>query len=429
MSLDPTLLDPSPSSAADSPGRRPGESGLKALKAYLRTWTKPPRRLTFTRAGKFFMLLTLAVGAGALNTGNNLLFLLLGMMLSAIIASGVLSEGVLRRLSAERRLPRRIFAQTPSLGALRVDNPRSYLSLNVELSELNPTALAGPRQGERVGLKDVPFWKFWVSDVFTDERYVAIVRCLEIPPRSRQELATRYLFPARGRYLLPGLRFATRFPFGLFHKVAERDLPVEVTVLPKPSPAQDWSAQVAARFGDLRQRQAGLGEEFLGLRDWREGEDPRQIHWRSSARRGHPVVREHEREEQRAVQIVLLTSVGQPRASTPSQAARFELGLSKLTALIQELHHARYRLGMSAPGALIWPSGQAQTLDALLEVLATASLSDEAAAAPPLPEDTRAGAWSGQAPGAALLGVGFRRALEASGLDYDLTLTLDELEP
>jgi len=46
----------------------------------------PPRRLSFTRTGGYFVLVTLGVGVAAINTGNNLLFLLLGMMLSVIVA-------------------------------------------------------------------------------------------------------------------------------------------------------------------------------------------------------------------------------------------------------------------------------------------------------------------------------------------------------
>ena len=44
------------------------------------------RRLRFTREGRWFTFLTVGVGFGAINTGNNLLYLLLGWMLSAIIA-------------------------------------------------------------------------------------------------------------------------------------------------------------------------------------------------------------------------------------------------------------------------------------------------------------------------------------------------------
>ncbi len=53
----------------------------------IRTWWRPPRRLQFTREGKYFVGITIGVGFAAINTGNNLLYLLLGMMLSLIIVA------------------------------------------------------------------------------------------------------------------------------------------------------------------------------------------------------------------------------------------------------------------------------------------------------------------------------------------------------
>ena len=54
------------------------------------------RRLKVTKLGWWFMGLTLGIGLAAINTGNNLLFLVLGMLLASIVISGVLSEQSLR---------------------------------------------------------------------------------------------------------------------------------------------------------------------------------------------------------------------------------------------------------------------------------------------------------------------------------------------
>jgi hypothetical protein len=55
-------------------------------------WFRPPRRLKLTREGKYFIGITFGVGFAAINTGNNLLYLLLGMLLSLIVVSGVMSS-------------------------------------------------------------------------------------------------------------------------------------------------------------------------------------------------------------------------------------------------------------------------------------------------------------------------------------------------
>jgi len=75
---------------------------------------RPPRRLKFTQAGRYFTGMTLLVGFGAINTGNNLLYLLLGMTLSLIVVSGMLSEQVINRVTVRHKLPGRLFARHPA---------------------------------------------------------------------------------------------------------------------------------------------------------------------------------------------------------------------------------------------------------------------------------------------------------------------------
>ena len=80
------------------------------------------RKLKFTREGKYFLGITLGVGFAAINTGNNLLYLLLGMMLSLIIVSGVMSELSLRNLTVKRRLPGRAQVARSHLVEIEVFN-------------------------------------------------------------------------------------------------------------------------------------------------------------------------------------------------------------------------------------------------------------------------------------------------------------------
>jgi uncharacterized protein (DUF58 family) len=49
----------------------------------------------------------------------------------------------------------------------------------------------------------------------------------------------------------------------------------------------------------------GRRGEFHGLREMREGDDPRDVHWSSTARKGRPMVREYEDEAARRVSIFL----------------------------------------------------------------------------------------------------------------------------
>ena len=400
-----------------------GDASSETWRQRIKRMTRPPRRLTFTRAGKFFMLLTLAVGAGALNTGNNLLFLLLGMMLSAIIASGILSEAVLRKLTVERRAPRRIWAGQDAQGTFTLHNPRPYLSLNIEIAERNAECIEGPAEGTWVGEQDVPFYKFWVSDAFEEARYVAMTRLFELGPHAAKSVQALYRFPTRGRYHNEGMRLMTRFPFGLFHKIVEVDDAREFLVFPRATDADDWSGEVASRFGDIARNRAGHGTEYFGLRDWREGEDRRRIHWKSSARRGEFVVRETEEQEQRAVEIVLLNATGRQAAAPERMLEDFEAGLQKTTGLLKALIAERYQVALRTfDGAVGAGEGEGH-LEVMLAHLAPVTL--KGGALPVLPASELPAA-SVRHRAVARIGVGLHAALEQCPEEFDLTLPIDQ---
>ena len=104
--------------ASSKPG--PDDAGAKPPSRFRRALRRlrPPRRLKLTREGKYLIGITFGVGFAAINTGNNLLYLLLGMLLSLIVVSGVLSELSLRKLTVVRRLP-------PNAPAERRAGPRA----------------------------------------------------------------------------------------------------------------------------------------------------------------------------------------------------------------------------------------------------------------------------------------------------------------
>ena len=79
------------------------DSALRRARRRLR----PPRSLRATRAGWCFVAIIFGVGFAALNTGNNLLYLVFALMLAFLVLSGVLSEASLRGIRIERHLHHR----------------------------------------------------------------------------------------------------------------------------------------------------------------------------------------------------------------------------------------------------------------------------------------------------------------------------------
>ncbi|MBK7071737.1 MAG: DUF58 domain-containing protein [Myxococcales bacterium] len=246
--------------------------------AWARLWRRlrPPRRLRFTREGNWFVFLALAIGLAAINTGNNLLYLLLAWLLSFILASGVLSELTMRGLRVTRRPAPEVWAGQPFLMEIAVENGKAGLaSFSIEIEDL---------------IDGRPLDK----------------KCyfLKIPPGKTQRTSYRHTFSRRGRYRFDGFRIATRFPFTLFRKSRDTDDGSEVIVYPRLTAVPRLPPR-PRHLGSGQSDRLGRRGEFFGLREWKDGDDRRAIHWRSTARAGRLLVREVHDEIERRVTIVV----------------------------------------------------------------------------------------------------------------------------
>src|SRR5215470_15806179 len=80
-----------------------------------------------TRAGIVYILITVVIGVAAINTGNNLLYVVVASLLSAIVVSGVASALVLQHLELDVRLPEHVFAGRPVLARILLRNQSTWL--------------------------------------------------------------------------------------------------------------------------------------------------------------------------------------------------------------------------------------------------------------------------------------------------------------
>ncbi|MFP2913540.1 DUF58 domain-containing protein, partial [Pyxidicoccus sp. 3LFB2] len=246
--------------------------------ARLRARLRPPRTLKVTRIGRTYLVVTFGVGLGALNTGNNLLYLLLGLLLSMVVVSGVLSERCIRDLSVRRVGTEAAFAAEPFAFRWAVSKKRGH-GFALTLSEAD-----SPLTGEG----GVGYLRAGVDHVV------------------RADLTA----PQRGPVLLTGVRVTTTWPLGLFAKT--RVFPLEGTLLVYPRrgyACQDPGEAERGPVGDAGnpRRNDGTGD-VSGLRELMQGEDARRIHWKKSAALGKLLRVEREREERRT--WVLAVSAG-----------------------------------------------------------------------------------------------------------------------
>jgi uncharacterized protein (DUF58 family) len=336
------------------------------------------RRIRFTTAGLVFVLGALAVGFAAVNTGNNLLYLLLGAMLGATAVSGWISEQTIRGVEVERHVPRGVpVGQEVVIGYSVRNRKARTTSLALELHER--------------GLPGVAF----VARLAPDESVTA---------RSGNT------FVRRGVYPLEAVTLSTTFPFGFFRKERDIRAPGEIVIWPRtdhpvgpPRPGMGRGSSHNA----VGSRQAGPRGEFRGLRDYRSGDDARDIHWRSTARRAEPVVREYDREVSDTLWVCLDT-----RADPDERA---EAAVAIAASLCARASAQGHRFGLAAGETIVSPDVGVGHLERILDSLARVDFSTEAGFTP-TPGDpaecvlvstgSRTGPWAG---------VHIPAALEASG--------------
>src|SRR2546427_222384 len=151
-------------------------------------------------------------------------------------------------------------------------------------------------------------------------------------------------------YLLVSLLRSLSFPFGLFVKASRIMLEADVVVFPAVRPISAEALQRLVGSGTASARRRGRGHDLYNLRAYRPGDDPRHIHWRSSAKTESLVVREMEAETTGDTRIVL-TGTG---AHDP---ARLEAALSEAASATVHLIRAGSGVELIGPG-LVVPLGR-----------------------------------------------------------------------
>ena len=223
------------------------------------------RTLQVTREGGGFILLLFGVGLGAINTGNNLLYLIFAMCCSFIIVSGVLSEQTLKDITVQITGPKTVYQN-------------DFHALNLEIINSK---------------KRVPSYSLRVEfpkDSMGRYRIDQTAYSYQIPPQSSVKKNLMFTGLRRGPVQIKTVLLKISFPFGFFVKTRILTVHVEIlifpaikeVVLPSPTEYSEEGEGVISLAGD----------DLYSLREYQPGDPMASVHWKSSAKTGTLRVKE-----------------------------------------------------------------------------------------------------------------------------------------
>jgi len=254
---------------------------VRLRKFFLPGWIAN-RRVRITLSGWIYNGLIFVFGLSAINTGNNLLYLILAVMITLMLASSWLSEMSLAEIKISRELPEGVFSGEEFLVSYELENLRRFWpAAGIEVKE-----------------------KFEGKSAAA---YFPLVRA-----GKSESVYSRVSLTRRGRYKLRELLVGTAFPFGFFEKSKKITIGSEMVVLPSEISGKDESDAGAAQIGVIRPGQKGLGSELFGFREYVPGDHPHWIDWKASAKTSRLLIQETEREAEQAVIITLNLPVRRP---------------------------------------------------------------------------------------------------------------------
>ncbi|PTY01888.1 DUF58 domain-containing protein [Verrucomicrobia bacterium LW23] len=132
---------------------------------------------------------------------------------------------------------------------------------------------------------------------------------IRVPPVGQQTQVTFPCLPRRrGVYMLQGAYLEATSPLGLWGVRAVLPAAGRLHVYPNLQFDRKELAALFLRRGDMglhTQRQMGKGREFEKLREYFPGDDIGDIHWKATARRGHPVTKVFQIERTQEVYVVM----------------------------------------------------------------------------------------------------------------------------
>lgn len=246
-------------------------------------------RVSIPVEGIIFLVIMSVMFVGSMLGRNNMLLLVFSVLAGAFVMNGYISFNLLRKLRVKRQVPSMVVAGEP---------------VNVYLEVSNNKRMA--------------VWVLTVTDELNGHRESLEANVVFTRIGGHQRKISRYQLQLvqRGRYTLGPLILSTRFPLGIVERSTTFVNTEEIIVCPQLGRlAKTLSQRINQDQLVLRNatRAGTYDDEFHRIREYRRGDNPRAIHWRTSARRNELMVREYH--ESRDDNLTVLLDLWQPHSA------------------------------------------------------------------------------------------------------------------
>jgi len=224
---------------------------------FKRRFLNPPRRIRLTPDGWKFLVITFLLGFAAINTGTNALYLLSSMLLSLIIASGILSDIAIKKISITLATPRYIFARRASPVYVKVSNGKKKITsflINIKEDKKSKPELFFP----------------------------------EVAAGETKEKIVYKTFEKRGFNNLHGYILSTFYPFSIFEKYTPYPKISKIVVFPAIKDIKEVLKEFETAnqdFLNLNKLSLEQTDEFQQVREYVPSDSSRIIHWKKSTQK------------------------------------------------------------------------------------------------------------------------------------------------
>ncbi|MHC4947974.1 MAG: DUF58 domain-containing protein [Planctomycetota bacterium] len=255
------------------------------------------RRYHLHLPGFAYFALVMLVGVAAMNSQNNLLFWIFGLMASGLVVSGLVSGIMMTRLRCRRLDPQHGQVGEPLATRYAITNRSRLLpAFDIHVEEL---ADAGRSTWSRLtGLA-----RAWV---------------MHVGPRETVHGEAVSWPTARGEAQFDRVRIWTTFPFGIIKKSVTFSQPQHTLIYPRLYELRRHVLRTVSTDGVLGIRttqRAGAGDDYFGMREYRPGDQLRNISWKRSAALDTLICVERSRPSPPRLRVVLdLTQRSEPLA-------------------------------------------------------------------------------------------------------------------